>query len=254
MSDVLRQIDDEVSRRDYERYLCGHLAPAALRPGFHAVLAFNIELAAAQRLQEPLLGEIRLQWWRDCLAATPDGGPAAGHPLATALAGLMAEDRLSFQRLSALIEGRAAELDSQPPADLPALLARADATAGNLNGLLLELLGCDGDLPAGRAVARAWALLGVLRNLPFEAAERRSRLAPAAKALCEEARRCLSEARSLRSGTPRAALPVLMCGVLAEGYARRLARAGFDPFALDLRRPAAWDLTRFYVRAKLGRY
>jgi phytoene synthase len=248
-----------------------------LRPGFHTVLAFNLELAAvSQRLQEALLGEIRLQWWRDCLAAMP-GGPAAGHPLATALAALIAGGRLSLESLSALIEGRAGDLDPEPPADLAALLARADATAGNLNCLLLEVLGCGEGLAAGLAMGRAWALVGTLRNVPFDAAQGRlrlprgmlaeaglkaaevrpangPRLAPLVEALCDEARRCLAEARSLRPGTMRAALPVLMCGVLAEGYARRLARAGFDPFALDLRRPAAWDLTRFYVRAKLGRY
>ncbi|MDP6406276.1 MAG: squalene/phytoene synthase family protein [Alphaproteobacteria bacterium] len=269
---------DELRRRDYERFLCGHLAPTALRAGFHTVLAFNLELVAvSQRLQEALLGEIRLQWWRDCLASFANGRPPAGHPLAAALAGLVAECRLSPERLSALIEGRAADLDPEPPADMAALLEHADATAGNLNLLLLEVLGCKGDLTTGLAMAQAWALLGTVRNVPFDAAQGRlklprsllmdagiggaqvqasdgHRLAPVAKALCVEAQRCLAKARSQQPRASRSALPVLMCGVLADGYIRRLARAGFDPFAVDLRRPAAWDLTRFYVRARLGRY
>jgi phytoene synthase len=157
---------DELRRRDYERFLCGHLAPTALRAGFHTVLAFNLELVAvSQRLQEALLGEIRLQWWRDCLASFANGRPPAGHPLAAALAGLVAECRLSPERLSALIEGRAADLDPEPPADMAALLEHADATAGNLNLLLLEVLGCKGDLTTGLAMAQAWALLGTVRNV-----------------------------------------------------------------------------------------
>ncbi len=249
-----------------------------MRPGFHTVLAFNLELAgASQRLKEPLLGEMRLQWWRDCLAAMAAGRPPAGHPLASALVTLIEERRLSPERLSALIEGRAAELDPEPPADLETLLARADATAGNLNFLLLEVLGCQDDNVAGLAMARAWALLGTVRNVPFDAAQGRlqlplsllveagvsvgevqaskgRKLAPVMKALCDETLRYLAEARMLRSEVAKRALPALMCGVLAEGYVRRLDRAAYDPFGVDLRRPAARDLARFYLRARLGRY
>ena len=58
----------EVRRHDYDRYLCALLAPAQAREAVLVLTAFNLELArVCEMVSEPLIGEIRLQWWRDAL-------------------------------------------------------------------------------------------------------------------------------------------------------------------------------------------
>ena len=54
-----------------DRYLAALLAPPAARDALLALAAFSSELARVPRARprEPAMGEIRLQWWRDALAA-----------------------------------------------------------------------------------------------------------------------------------------------------------------------------------------
>ena len=56
-----------------DRYLAALLAPPAARADLLALAAFASELARVPSLvtREPTMGEIRLQWWRDALAARP---------------------------------------------------------------------------------------------------------------------------------------------------------------------------------------
>jgi len=55
-------------RRAYALYFSILFAPAAKRGALAALYAFRLEiLHIAEQAQEPLLGEMRLQWWRDSL-------------------------------------------------------------------------------------------------------------------------------------------------------------------------------------------
>ena len=59
---------------EYDRYLAALLAPKAARPGLIALAAFQGEVArAVETVNEPIMGEIRLQWWRDALPGLRDG-------------------------------------------------------------------------------------------------------------------------------------------------------------------------------------
>ena len=59
--------------------------PQALRPHIHALYAFSLEIARVREIvSEPLLGEIRFQWWRDALDGTGEAG-AKANPIAAAL-------------------------------------------------------------------------------------------------------------------------------------------------------------------------
>ena len=58
----------ELRAADYERFLAIQLASAAKRPALYALTALNTELARiAETVSEPLLGHIRLAWWREAL-------------------------------------------------------------------------------------------------------------------------------------------------------------------------------------------
>ncbi len=55
-------------RYDYDRFLTGLFAPAGRREALYAVYAFNLEIARTREaVSEPMLGQIRLQWWREAI-------------------------------------------------------------------------------------------------------------------------------------------------------------------------------------------
>ena len=59
---------------DPDRYLAALFAPADKRPHLFALYAFNHEIARVRdSVREALLGEIRLQWWRDALQGEARG-------------------------------------------------------------------------------------------------------------------------------------------------------------------------------------
>ena len=88
-----------------DRYLSALLAPAAARDDLIALAAFAGELARIPAtVSEPMIGEIRLQWWRDTLeAAGTDGAPAAGHPIADALVRAARRHGIATADLQALV-------------------------------------------------------------------------------------------------------------------------------------------------------
>lgn len=58
---------------------------ARLRPWFEGIFAFDQQLAKIVRVTtEPLLGQIRYQWWHDVISQAPDTRPS-GNPVLSAL-------------------------------------------------------------------------------------------------------------------------------------------------------------------------
>src|SRR5271165_2540467 len=77
--------EDLLRRDDRDRWLASLFVPQALRPHIHALYAFSLEIARVREIvSEPLLGEIRFQWWRDALDGTGEAG-AKANPVAAAL-------------------------------------------------------------------------------------------------------------------------------------------------------------------------
>ena len=63
---------------DLDRYLATLYAPSAARPGLFALHALDLEMAAVVRsTTEPMLGEIRLAWWREQLDKLDRQAPPA---------------------------------------------------------------------------------------------------------------------------------------------------------------------------------
>ena len=246
----------EVRRLDRERYLAALFAPAPRREALFALYAFNLEVAkTAEIVSEPMLGAIRLQWWREAI----DGiyaGTVREHPVATALAAAVAAHGLDRARLQAIVDGRAADLDPEPPPDMGALEAYVAATAVPLVELACQALGTAADetMAAARAAGLGLGLAGVVRAIPFHARQRRlyvpaalldeagvapaalfDRAPPAAFALAVapiagRARERIAAARSGRRRVPRAARAAFLPLAPAEAWLGRLAANGHDAF------------------------
>ena len=65
---------------DNDRFLTALFAAAAEREALFALYAFNIEIAKTREtVSEPLIGQMRLQWWRDAIDEIFGDGPVRRH-------------------------------------------------------------------------------------------------------------------------------------------------------------------------------
>ena len=170
-TDPKSYLSDEAKKCDYDRWLTGLFAPPACRDGIFTLLAFNGEIARIREtVSEPLLGDIRLQWWRDALSGIDKGAPPA-HPVIKALAEVIPAFSLDMALLQHMIDTRARDLDPAPFATTAELLDYADGTGGILNSLAAFVAGLTSTegLEAARQVGRAFALTGIIRAIPYHA-------------------------------------------------------------------------------------
>ena len=270
----------QVRRLDPDRHFLAMLAPPDRRPALFALYAFNQEIAATrEQVSERMLGQIRLQWWREAIDGIYAGTPRR-HQVVQPLAAAIARHDLDRDLFERMIDMRETDLDDAPPADLAALERYAEGSSSTLAALALKVLGVadPAAVPAARAVGIAWALTGLLRAVGHHARAKRLylpadlmaaegvrtgdlfelRAAPGlpavARHVAEAAREQIAAARVWRRDLPRTALPVLLQARMAELYLDRLRRRGDNPLDPEAtRRPtlAAWQLT---LSLLLGRY
>jgi 15-cis-phytoene synthase len=206
-----REVLDAARAYERDRYLSALLAPTAARDDLMVLAAYLGEIKRVPLMtREALAGEIRLQWWRDALAA--DG--ASGHPVADALRDVARRRGLDQSALLAPIEGYGRELYEDGIEDASALDAYADESEGAALRLALAILGQDlRSVQPGalESCARALALTRLALTLPQHLAH--GRLPVPAEYL-------------LSTRDPRGC---------AAGEAREAARAVMDVLALEAR-------------------
>lgn len=248
----------QVRTFDRDRYVCALAARGEGLRTLLTLLAFNLEIARTRELvREPVLGEIRLQWWREGLTEAFAGRPRE-HPVIGEIAAI--SRRLSEPRLQALVDARVRDLDDAPFADLPALEDYLRATAGELarTAVLAIAPGDEAASDASLQVGLAWGLVGTIRAVPFHAAQQRVLLPmdrlqamgispqyvlgagpaiglrPVLEELADRAADLLRQARRVRREVTREALPVLLAATLADAYLARLSRIGFRVFEVPV--------------------
>jgi 15-cis-phytoene synthase len=95
---------DLVRMHDRDRYIATLFAPDGKRPHLFALYAFGVEVARIPLLvSEPMIGEIRLQWWFDTLAAI-EAKQVVDHPVAQIFAGVVHEFGLPIEHLRNFVE------------------------------------------------------------------------------------------------------------------------------------------------------
>jgi phytoene synthase len=145
----LALVADELKRRNRDGWTACLFAPASARPALLALLALDAELAQlVATTSEPLLGEIRLAWWRDRLGEL-DAGRAPAQPLLQALLAHAVPAGISGAALAGL------EDRWLPMIGGDGLPAGHVAGAGLLFRLAARVLGGDGD--EADSLGRAWA-------------------------------------------------------------------------------------------------
>ncbi len=267
--------DGVVRRVDEDRWLASRFAPAPVRSALETLYGFGYEVArTAEVVSEPALGRIRLAWWRDAMS----GGAGGAHGLPAAFKALIEQTPLDAERVVALIEARAHDLEPEPFEGWADLEAYIDATAGGMTYLALQicLAGQPWPKQAGdcaKAVGRAWGFTGLIRASSVWAARRRTflpqrllthlNLKPevvfagggahvvqqARLAMLDRARFAYQQAKDLARVMPVAAFPAIGYVALEPSYRAQLL-AGEDGASLSLFKRQA----KLLAASALGRF
>jgi 15-cis-phytoene synthase len=251
-------------RDDRDRWLASLFIPRELRPHIRALYAFSVEIARVREIvSEPLLGEIRFQWWRDALEGA-HGGEAKANPVAAALLDTIARFDLPESPLLELIYARGRGLYGEPMDSVVALESYTEATCSNL--LRLAALILDGEESAASRDAAlhagiAYGITGLIRALPWHCARGQvfipveilqahgasrddfaaGHASPAVLAALAEtravARAHLDIFYATLPGLPEKSRPAILPVCLCEPYLRLMERPGYEPFKTVIEMP-----------------
>lgn len=273
---------DLVRQYDRDRFLTALFAPEKKRDDLMILFAFNVEVARIREtVTEPMIGQMRLQWWRDQVTEIVDGkGPSKGHPVAEPLSKVIEKRNLASTKFLTLLDAREQDMSDTPPATMEALVEYCSGTSATLASLALNVLAVS-DTSTGKAaqhVGTAWALAGVVRSvrhralaghlvmLPGSAMEaagitpqdlqspdRAEAAADIIKSVCDESLNDIRQARAERDRVDLRALPVLLQATLADSYVRGIERADYRIYDSRLKnsRPA---VARLWWNAWRKRY
>ncbi len=160
----LFQCAQSVERGDPERFASVMAAPVPAREVLFPLYAFNIEVSRAPWVtSEPMIAQMRLQWWWDALEEIRAGEVVRRHEVVTPLAMLL--DAADTAILQELVDARRLDVEPAPFDDEAALWTYLEQTSGGLVQVAARGLGgrCDA---AARHFGRAAGLAAYLRAVP----------------------------------------------------------------------------------------
>ncbi len=245
MKTNLSYCGDLVRQHDRDRFLLSLTAPKSKRPALWALAAFNHEIARTREVvSEMQLGHIRLQWWRDAIAGIY-AGKILRHDIVEALAAAINENALPQEWFQSLIDAREYDLENKIPATFIELEKYADRTSTPLNRLTLKILGQEENDKAIRAVSVGYALTGLVRAVPFHAAQGRQYLPKGA----QDAEAVIKLSDKYLGSTQMQGRFAKACVKLADQYNKRIRRLQYRLDDARLSRPPL----QYIVLIALGR-
>lgn len=246
-----------VRGHDPDRYVATLFAPSDRREALFALHAFGAELARVpERVSEPMLGAIRLQWWRESLDGIAAGAPRR-HEVVGPLAEAASRHGLDLAPLRRAIEAWETEMEREGQPTLADIERLAEGAARSLDEAAFALLDVTLTEARGEALrhgALAVGLAALLRGAAVRAGDGRAmlprdvlarhgldlgamldgdrdrRLAAATSELADRARGHVEAVRRLLPSVPRRARFVLLPVAFAERDLARLRRKRHDLF------------------------
>lgn len=187
MSDGVKEADSEQSGRsgclsgelaallmqdlraaDADLYLTLLVAPSGVRQRLLPLFALWAQIhRSAQQASEPMIGEIRLAWWREHLPNALSG-ESRGHPILQAVTQQPSAFAPILPDIDSVLDAYVEALYAPSVQDLPALQGQLNKTHGKFLRLAVQLAG-QADAVAvetAQAVAAAWGASRLYQRLP----------------------------------------------------------------------------------------
>ncbi len=213
-----------VHRADPDRFMAAMAAPVAARAVLFPIYALNVEVARAPWVtQEPMIAEMRLQWWRDALHEIANGPTIRRHEVVTPLSRVLTPELATM--LDEYVAVRRWDIYRDPFEDEAHFKSYIDQTAGSLIVASGKALGLADDAVL-RDYGYAVGIANWFRAIPDLEARGRIPLldgtTEGVTALAQSGLQRLARARAKRSGVSDAARPALAAGWQAEWVLRRV--------------------------------
>ena len=214
-----------VESADEDRFRAVMAAPVAARKVLFPLYAFNVEVTRAPWVtQEPMIAEMRLQWWRDALEEVAEGR-GRKHEVVDALADVL--DAEACEGLDRLVAARRWDCYTDAFEDAAHLEDYVDATSFELMWAGTRLLGA-----ASESVVRDFAFASGVANLLKAVPELEARgkkplvdgTADGVRALAKDALGRWKRAKSARNMVSKAAAPALVAGFAARPILEQATR------------------------------
>ncbi len=204
--DTLRS---ELRGLDGDLYLCHLFAPAPARDAVLTLYHFYADIGRIPSLvSDPMVGAIRLQWWRDLLSAL-EAGETRGTPIGEALLEVAQQGQVSLSDFLPLIDGRDAALE-QGGRNLEELEAEAKLVGPAWLKLACQMIGAEAQAKLLQTAGTGFELM---RLVPADGA-----------AVAARAHELLTTACAGFNQLPRAQRKALLPVFLPIGLARRQAK------------------------------
>ncbi|PLS22239.1 phytoene/squalene synthase family protein [Neptunicoccus cionae] len=233
LQDDIASCAQTVHSGDPMRFLSAMTASGADRDALMVLYAFNVEVSRAPWVtEEPMIAEMRLQWWIDAVEEIFTGATVRRHQVVTPLAELAARKQLPRARFDALIAARRWDIYKEPHADDAALWAYLADTAGGLMALGVQAV--DGGsldeetLEAAHRYGTGCGAAALLEAVPaLEASNRYPLVDGTAQGVTAFAATALEQLEAARRELKTVARPkraALRSGWLAHGVLRQAVR------------------------------
>jgi len=203
-----------VKTGDPDRWLSAQSALPEARKALMAIYAVNLEIARAPWASpEPLVAQIRLQWWADEIGKIYHGQVVDSHEILPALRKVIFEHNLPRGLFETLIEARHFDLGTAPHDGQTGFDRYITGTAGSVMGLAATALGATpAHLPVIHDFAYGAGVAALVRAAPELLARGRSPLPDAISDHVVKARKRIAKARKQRGHLPPALTPALLAG------------------------------------------
>jgi len=245
-------------KSDPDRFLATMTAPPNVRAVLFPLYAFNLEVAHLPWVSaEPMIAEMRLQWWQDSIAAIFRGEAPDPHEVLTPLADVIRAHDLQQQDFYDLIEARRRDTYAQPFTDIPQLWQYLQDTSGNLMAIAARLLGVGDDrIKAAQEYGTAAGLANYLLAVPELKARGRVPLPDQSdEAIRSMAREALDRLEQSRKSHPlKPALPALLTACQAPPTLKMAAKYPAKVGAGQLQRSEFRRKGRLLLNSMLGRW
>ncbi|MFK7875408.1 MAG: squalene/phytoene synthase family protein [Paracoccaceae bacterium] len=251
-SDDLNACAAIVQKGDPWRFRTVMAAPVDARAKLFPLYAFNVEVSRAPWVTaEPMIAEMRLQWWRDALEEIGADGKVRRHEVVSPLADVLSTQ--DVERLDQLIAARRWDCYKDPFEDDAALDQYLQHTAGHLMVCAAGLLGpTQGPIRGADQAGYGAGVAAFLRAIPGLVAQKRIPLVDGTpdgvRALAARGLASLNQARNL---APKSSAPAFWPVMGAEKCLKFVLKHPASVADGPLPQPGG---VLFAVKAALGRW
>ena len=167
MSELNIPTREALKKADPDRFRAALMSDTQGRLDLLILYAFHYELSKVPDVtSEPMLGQIRYEWWREAIDEIYSDKEVRRHEISTPLSEMLRRTEVPRFWVDRLIDGRARDLDPQPFADIDAAKDYARQTSGQLIQIAVKVLGGTPDEKT-RHAGEAWGLTGLSRSYRF---------------------------------------------------------------------------------------